>query len=311
MREHLVRHRLPSGHQHRRPDDSVEAGDVLADDVDVGRPEVLELRLVGAVPGRGDVVEQCLDPDVHDVLLVPRHLDAPVEGGTRHREVVQAAAHEGDDLVAGRRRLDEVGVGLVEVEQRLLVVRQPEEVVLLRHVLDAAAIERGDLESLVLALAVRDIVVADELLSSHAVVAGELALVDGAAVVEVLPERARAVEVSLLRGADEVVVGDVDLLQDGHPLGLDQPVGPLLRRDVVLLCLAQHLETVLVGAGEVPDVLAPLAVPPSDDVAHHRRVRMADVGRVVDVVDRRRDVERLVGCRWHALHPSERSCAAA
>ena len=47
--EHLPRQRQPGAHQHRRPDHAVEPGDVLADDVQVGRPPRREQRLVGAV----------------------------------------------------------------------------------------------------------------------------------------------------------------------------------------------------------------------------------------------------------------------
>ena len=37
----------PSREQHRRPEDAVEAADVLADHVNVGGPPLSELRLVG------------------------------------------------------------------------------------------------------------------------------------------------------------------------------------------------------------------------------------------------------------------------
>ena len=52
---------------------------------------------------------------------------------------------------------------------------------------------------------------------------------------------------------------------------------------------------VLVGAGQEEDVLAALAVMAGEDVGHDRRVRVADVGLVVDVVDRRGEVEGHAG----------------
>ena len=48
---------------------------------------------------------------------------------------------------------------------------------------------------------------------------------------------------------------------------------------------------VLVGAGEEEDVLAALAHVPGEDVGGDRRVRVAEVGLGVDVVDRGGDVE--------------------
>ena len=77
MREHLVRQRQTGGHQHGRPVHRVEAQNVLADQVDVGRPDRRELLVVLAVADGGDVVQQRVEPDVDDLLVVPRQGDAP------------------------------------------------------------------------------------------------------------------------------------------------------------------------------------------------------------------------------------------
>ena len=61
-----------------------------------------------------------------------------------------------------------------------------------------------------------------------------------------------------------------------QPVGLGRPL---------------HLEAVLVGAGEEEGVVAEQPVPPGQGVGGDRRVGVADVGHVVDVVDRRRHVE--------------------
>ena len=111
--------RQTGGHQERGPVDAVEADDLLADEVQVGGPEGFVLAVVGAAPAQGgDVVGQRIEPDVDDVLLVARHGDAPVEAGAGDGEIAQAALHEGDDFVAARLRPDEVGMLLVELEQR-------------------------------------------------------------------------------------------------------------------------------------------------------------------------------------------------
>jgi hypothetical protein len=49
---------------------------------------------------------------------------------------------------------------------------------------------------------------------------------------------------------------------------------------------------VLVGAGEEEDVLSTLAMVPREDVGGDRRVRVAEMGLGIDVVDGRGDVER-------------------
>ena len=58
----------------------------------------------------------------------------------------------------------------------------------------------------------------------------------------------------------------------------------------VLLGRPGHLLAVLVGPGEEEDVVADQPVPPGQGVGVDRGVGVPDVGRVVDVVDRRGDV---------------------
>ena len=69
---HAVRRLQPGGHAEGGPDDGVELEDVLRHHVQVGGPvavgEVLALAGEGE---RGDVVEECVEPDVHALALVP------------------------------------------------------------------------------------------------------------------------------------------------------------------------------------------------------------------------------------------------
>ena len=105
-----------------------------------------------------------------------------------------------------------------------------------------------------------------------------------------LEQRLHGGVVAGLGGADEVVVGDVEAVPRGpEPGGV--AVGLLLGGEPGLLGRLGHLQAVLVGAGEEVRVVAEQAVPAGERVGDHRRVGVPDVGRVVDVVDRRRDVE--------------------
>ena len=75
-------------HQKCRPIHRVEADDVLADDVYVRRPVApVRIALVGKADA-GDVIGQRIDPDIHHVLGVIGHLDAPVERRARDRQVL-------------------------------------------------------------------------------------------------------------------------------------------------------------------------------------------------------------------------------
>src|SRR3546814_3851039 len=76
-----------------------------------------------------------------------RHRDAPGESGAADREILEAALHEADHLVAPGRRQDEVGVRVIEGEQAVAPFRQLEEVGLLLHPL-ALGTGRRDLRPL-------------------------------------------------------------------------------------------------------------------------------------------------------------------
>src|SRR5690606_11403962 len=140
------------------------------------------------------------------------------------------------------------------------------------------------------------------LLAAHAVVALVLARVDEPVVVELLQEEGDRVLVARLGGADEVVVGDVDRLEQRQPGGFDETVGPLLRLDPVRDRGAQDLLAVLIRSGEQPGVIARLTVPAGEHVGGHLGVGVPDVRHVVHIEDGRRDEEALAG--WHGLESS-------
>ena len=137
--------------EHRRPEDGVEAGYVLIDAVEVGRPPLLDHGRVVGEAAPGDVVDEGVVPDVDGAGVgVPRAVGAPGvravgkdrEGdpppgpGAADREVLEAAADEAQHLVAPELGLDELGMLLVPALQALLVSREPEEPVLLGQPLE-------------------------------------------------------------------------------------------------------------------------------------------------------------------------------
>src|SRR6185437_6357872 len=116
-------HRL----EHDRPINRVEFQNVLADDVNIRRPEFdFGFRASGfcpqGVPQRGvivrdgntDVIHECIEPDVGDKMGIERQRNAPVKSSQRTGDakvlefvVLQEAEH----FVAAGGGLDEVGVG--------------------------------------------------------------------------------------------------------------------------------------------------------------------------------------------------------
>ena len=70
MSEDLLRNGHTGAHQHRGPDDGVKASDVLADDMEVRRPPLREELVVLAETHGGNVIDECIEPDVDHALRV-------------------------------------------------------------------------------------------------------------------------------------------------------------------------------------------------------------------------------------------------
>ena len=75
----------------------MEAQDVLADQVHVGRPVFLEQFVrffIHFVAQAADIVRQRVDPDVDHVLRIEIHRHAPFETGAGDAEVLEARQQE-------------------------------------------------------------------------------------------------------------------------------------------------------------------------------------------------------------------------
>ena len=130
-----ARQRHAGGEEEGGPDHAMKPDDVLADHVEVARPEP-RVRAVGVVDAR-EVVRQRVEPDVHHVVGVARHGDPPRERRARHREVAQRLFLEArDHLVPPDVGHHELGVRGDVVEDLLLELPHAEEVARLLHPLE-------------------------------------------------------------------------------------------------------------------------------------------------------------------------------
>ena len=107
---------------------------------------------------------------------------------------------------------------------------------------------------------------------------------------QVLHEFLHAKLVARFGGADKVVVGDVQLGPERLEV-LAVFVGHRFGGDVLLRSGFDHLNAVLVRASEKVDLVAHRPAEPREHVGCDRRVRVAYVRRVVDIVNGRRDVK--------------------
>ena len=276
----------PGRLQHAGPVDPVGLEDVLADQVVDVRPVPPE-PVAARVAEGGHVVEERVEPDVRHEPVVERQRDAPLEPALRaaDRQVLERLAEESQELVPEALGLDDVGVTLQVATQPVLVRRHPEEVVLLLDV--------GQRGLVVGALPVDDLLVRVEALAPEAVLPPVLAEVDLALLEEPLQDALDHARVPRLGRPDEVVVGD----SERRPLFLERlriAVGEGLGRLPGLRGCLGDLVAVLVGARQEEDVGAREPAVAGHRVGHDGRVGVTEVGRPVDVVDRRREVEQAV-----------------
>ena len=79
MTKYLFGERKVHAHQEDRPVDGVETEDILADDVQVSRPQLFKLLglVLGVITNRSDIVVQCVQPDVDDMTGVEIDRNTP------------------------------------------------------------------------------------------------------------------------------------------------------------------------------------------------------------------------------------------
>ena len=191
------------------------------------------------------------------------------------------------------------GRSRVELLERLLERREPEEPVLLALPVERDAVDRAG-------VALRDLRVGLEVRALGAVPALVQALVDVAVVVDALHDLLdlrrlwRGSEVRMKKSFDALIRGSRSrnrcALRSASSFGeIPSLLGDLRDRLAVL-----------VGAREEEHVLAALAMVPGEDVGADRRVGVAQVRRRVHVVDGRRDVEGHGGGQRLAAPPVRR-----
>ena len=271
MAEHRAGQRLAERHQDDGPVNRMEAHDVLADDVQIGRPELFIriARAVGVIADGSDIVGKRIDPDIDDVPVVKIHGDSPLEGAARHTEVLQPGTEEViDHLVPARSGNDKILVRFDVCKQPVLVFGKAQEICLLARA--------GNRRAAIGAAAVHNLRVGPEGFAGLAVVALIRALVDVALLVELSEYFLHHPFVLWVGRTDEPVIGHAERIPDRADL-TRHAVDIRLGRDAGLGRTVLDLLPMLVGAGEEKHVLAALALIARDRVGQYRLVHVADM----------------------------------
>ena len=176
----------------------MEAHDLLADEVDVGWPILLEFLRIVQEADRRQVIRQGVEPNVDDMIGCDRHGDAPVERRARDAQVFKPLLDEVDHLVAPRDGLYEVGILLNVREDAVGIVRHLEEIGVfldLRHLAPAIG-----------ALAIYELTLRPIALAWRAVKPLVLALVDVALLIDAAEDFLHDALMALLSRTNEIVV---------------------------------------------------------------------------------------------------------
>src|ERR1700690_545325 len=98
----------------------MKANNLLADHVDVSRPEALELRLplriIARVADPAHVARQRVVPHVEHVLRIARPRNSPFDRLSADRNVLQPGRNEALHFVEAKIRLYEIRMRTIEVQ---------------------------------------------------------------------------------------------------------------------------------------------------------------------------------------------------
>ena len=279
--------RETKGVQHDGPIDGVRRNkDVLANDVRIRRPQLLEFRqpgvarLVSEVSGKADVIRQRIKPDIVHKALIEGQRNAPAQALLRSRDaqVLPTGAFERvQHVIRAESREDELGMRLDEVTQPGRVLAQFEIPVLLG--------EFDDLAPFSAKVTVRPaLLVRKKLLLAHAVKATVTFLIELPAIVKLLQHGLHHADVLLIRGRGPAVISHIQLAPERDELVRDAGDEFFWRKSGLLRAFL-HLLPVLIHARE--EIYFPTTEPliTRHDIGQDFFIRMADVRRRIRVIN--------------------------
>ena len=268
MSQHLLRQRFLQGHEHCRPNDGVETHDFLAHQVDIHRPVLLVQFIVFRISQSGDVVGQRIQPYVDDVFFVNRNRDSPVEGGTGNTKIFQTLLHKGNHFISARFRLQKIRIVPEIIQQRIAVLGQTEEVRIFAHLLHFTTAVR--------ALAVYQLRFRPVGFTRSAVPAFVLALVDVSVLVHLHEDVLYSLDMTRLRGPNEIVVADFHLIPESQN-GFHHTVYVFFRCDLSFFRTFLNLLSVFIRSGEEAHIVSAESLEPSHGIRHYGAVGVTDM----------------------------------
>ena len=207
MTEYLLGQLKSQRVQHDRPVNRMEAHDFLAHQMHVRRPVfVKQLRMIGAVAQRGNVIGKRVDPNVHHVLGIEIHRHAPLEGCAAHAQILKSGTQEIiQHFVRPRRRLNEIGMAFDVFDQPRRIFAHAEEIALLAHLFGGTA-------AIGAKIALLELRGRPEGFALRAVLSFIFRFINVALIIELLEDLLNHLFMAFIGRADEIIVFDVHQL---------------------------------------------------------------------------------------------------
>ena len=262
--------------QHDGPNDGVEAHDFFTNKVQGCRPEFVEHCIVSTVFNAGQIVEQCVKPNVNNVFFVEGYRNTPVKGGAGNAQIFQALFYEINHFVTTACRLDEVGVFFNKLQPPVLVFGQLEEVAFFLHFFYGATAVR--------AFAIYQLAFQPVGFAGYAVQAFVVLFIDVALFKNFGQNVLNNFVVTFFAGADEVVVGNVQFIPQLFEVS-DDGINVFNGGNAFFLSFALNFEAMFVTAGEEENFFAFCAVETSQGICNGGAVSMTNVQFVTGVVN--------------------------
>ncbi|MCG3173220.1 MAG: hypothetical protein GMKNLPBB_01398 [Myxococcota bacterium] len=287
MGEQVLAGLHPERMKHGGPVHGVGSQDILADQVVIGGPEALETAITRAVANSADIIDERVKPHIGHVVLIKWERNAPRQAGARtadaqifQRIVFQETQH----LVAARLGQNKARMLFDITDKPFLALAHAEEIIGLFNVFDWQTGLRT--------FAVHEVLFGPETFRRGGIPARVFFRVDFPRVIQPLQNRLHHLFVPWLRGADEIIVADVEFLPGVLKVDHEE-IRVLLGRTVEFRCRLLDLLSMLVGSGQEKHVVPQRAMVARQHIGGDGCIGVADMGFVVDVINGRGDIKRL------------------
>ena len=296
MSEYLLRKRLAQRHQEDRPVYRMETDNVLSDQMKIRRPELpvlLAAVSVGVIAETGDIVGQCVQPYIYDMLVIKVYRNSPFEGCSGYTEILKPRKQEVvHHLILSGYRLNKFRMFIDVFNQSRRIFAHSEEICLLLCPCDRPSAVR--------ALAVHQLGIRPEGLARRTVPSLIMSLVDIALLIELLENLLDLSDVIRICRADEFVVGGIHQIPD--PVNLScHVIYILLRRTSLLLGLVLNLLAVLVRTGLKIYLISLHPAESRNTVRKNDLICITDMGFPGRICNSRRNVIILSCMFYHSL----------